>query len=166
MEAVLDTVSLQHMLRNTKLNKVKSEFQIKTCLDSFLKTKMLVLAFDDQKGLVSEWGKTCGFETISVIITKWEEIDAIIFFDKLPKINVSIRKKLRHMGFIDTIDKLILRISLATNDKIVISDDNHFWDPSSTSGKGNQNAPVTKLCKEELEIKITLLIPLMRTLTE
>jgi hypothetical protein len=116
---------------------------------------------DRAGGLQGEWIKTCGEELVAVVITKWDELEGISFADTPAKIHHHIVKKLKVLGFNDTVDKLILRLAVETQDHTIVSDDNDFWDPKSTKKRGKPNAAVARLCREQLGIKITLLAPLL-----
>jgi hypothetical protein len=124
----------------------------------------LLLVLDRAGGLESEWVETCGKETVGVILSKWEELKGVTFLPAPHSLHHHITKRLRLLGFSDTIDKLILRLAAVTADHIVVSDDNDFWDPKLTTERGNANAPVTRLCREQLGITIMLLRPLLGSL--
>lgn len=162
MEIVLDSVSLQHLLRNLEPREGSGGYE--TALDRPMRNGGLILVLDNVGGLEGEWVKTCGKEIVGVVLSKWEELKGVSFIPAPPAIHPHITKQLRILGFTDTIDKLILRLATTTADHVVVSDDNDFWDPKSTTERGNRNAPVTKLCREQLGITITLLRPLLREL--
>jgi hypothetical protein len=159
MEVVLDTVSLQHLLRAPKLKSVKYSHisRVQTPLDIPMQKGRLHLAVDANGALINEWELTCGAELIQVIVTRWDEFRVFTVINHVPKINRTISKKLRMLGFQDSIDKLVLRLGLVAKDHVVISEDSDFWDPSSPSSRGNSNAPVALLCKDQLGITIMLL---------
>lgn len=163
MEIILDTASLQHLLRNPQERPGRDSYE--TALDTPMRKQKLILVLDRVGGLQGEWIETCGEEIIAVLINKWEELRAISFVDTPPKIHHHLTKKLKHLGFNDTIDKLILRLAAKTKDKTVVSDDNDFWDPKSLKERGNRNALVARVCREELGITITLLAPLLRKIS-
>ncbi|MFC1541586.1 hypothetical protein ACFL50_03950 [Candidatus Latescibacterota bacterium] len=157
MEIVLDTVSVFHLLSQSKKSKERGSNKIETILDNFLEKFNLVIVFDFGHGLSDEWGQTCGREIVKVLLIHWESFNAIKMVEPVAKINPTISKELRQLGFYDTIDKLVLRIALATSDKIVVSEDSHFWDPRNPKIRGDKRCPVTKLCLDKLEITILLL---------
>jgi hypothetical protein len=166
MQVVIDTVSIQHLLRCLKPSKIKKHMHsrqlVETSLDGPLKKRFITLAVDLYGGLVDEWARTCGHEPIRVLIMKWESYGAILSVEPEKKIGPKISRKLRQFGFNDTIDRLILRIAMVTEERIVVSDDSDFWDPREPRNKGIHNAPVAKLCREELGIIIFLLDGLMK----
>ena len=136
MQVVIDTVSIQHLLRGIKPSARRGRKTPPTALDKPIKQHKLALYIDTDGGLVDEWEQTCGTDTIQVLITYWASFGAVK--SVIPKpIERSYSRKLSQLGFVDTIDRLILRIALATTDRRVISDDPDFWDPADKSRKGN-----------------------------
>jgi hypothetical protein len=164
VEAVLDTVSLKHLLRVPRQGRSRRgrSPRLETALDTPMQKQKLCLALDKSGGLISEWKQTCGADVVEVVFTRWVELNAIVLVDDLPKIGLAINKKLRQLGFTDTIDKIVLRLGLIAKDHIVVSDDNDFWNPKSTMERGNRNAPVARLCREGLGVTVTLLRPLLQ----
>ena len=160
MEAVLDTVSLHHLLRTPRTS-IRGRARLETALDEPMRKGRLRLALDDAGGLQSEWEETCGAEAVRVALTRWIELKAIIPGGSLPKIPHAVGRKLRQLGFKDTIDKIVLRLGLVVTDRIVVSDDSDFWEPGSPGLRGNRNARVARLCREELGVVVTLLRPLL-----
>ena len=97
-------------------------------------------------------------------MSRWEELRGIVLVDRPPTLTSSTSRKLRNLGFDGPIDRLVLRLGLASKDHTVVSDDNDFWDPKSKTQRGNANAPVARFAKQELGITITLLAPLLAKL--
>lgn len=135
-----------------------------------MKLGRIKLAVDSQRGLISQWQELCGIEVIKVLITRWEELGGIFFIEKplRPKPNISKRLRILCFGLKSPIDTLILRLALTTSDRIIVSEDSDFWDPTKPKNDprvlGNHNAPVARLCREELDITIMLLRMLMTRL--
>lgn len=163
LEVVLDTVSLLHILRAPKVkgSKRAQVSRLETVLDGPMKKSKLILRLDTPAGLLSEWKQTCGTDAVEVVFTRWTELKAIRLVEVLPKLNPSVAKRLRLLGFRDTTDKIVLRLSLDATDHVVISDDNDFWNPADPADRGKKNAPVARLCREELGVRITLLKPII-----
>ena len=161
MEAVLDSVSLQHILRSLTTSRIRHKNNhyenIETALDRPLRERKLTLAVDKDGALIDEWSRTCGVDNIQVLIAHWESFAGLLPIDPVSKISLSISRQLRQLGFIDGIDRLILRISLKTEDRIVVSEDSDFWDPAHPRKRGDPNACVAKLCSESLSITVLLL---------
>jgi hypothetical protein len=156
LEAVIDTVTMQHITRS--IIKVDSK-TFGTVFDKHIQRKSLFIGLDDQNGLLNEWERTCGKEIIGVIYTYWESLQGFKPV-KVKKLPASINKKLRALGFggdTATIDKLILKIALELNNKIVVSSDSHFWNPTNKRQIGNSDAPVAELCRRELDILVMIL---------
>lgn len=74
------------------------------------------------------------------------------------------RNQLRQFSFTDTIDKLNLRIALATEHKVVVFVDPDLWDPSDSGQKRSNSAAVHKLCRDALDIRELLLSMLLSIL--
>jgi hypothetical protein len=166
VEVVLDTVSLKHLLRNPKQknSRRRSHTYLETAFDAPMRQDKLCLALDSSRGLLSEWEETCGKDVVRVIFTRWSELNAIKLIDALPPIRLHTRKRLRQLGFNGTIDNVVLRLGMVVQDHIVISDDSDFWNPMYPRETGNKNAPVARLCREELGVIISLLSPVLSQL--
>jgi len=165
VEIVLDSVSLNHLLRGSRKVRERFSDSVGTPIDQAINEGCLKLALDSAKGLISEWGTTCGAEIVHVLITKWESQRGLFIIEPLGKLSSAQRKHLSAYGFNDTCDKLILRIAIATEDRIVVSDDSDFWDPNKIANYGNKNAPVARLIREELDITLLNLKALMEQLS-
>jgi hypothetical protein len=131
----------------------------------------ITLAVDSQRGLISQWQETCGIEVIKVLITRWEGLGGIFVIEnplRRPKPAISKRLRILCFGLKSPIDTLILRLALTTADRIIVSEDSDFWDPTKPKNDsrvlGNPNAPVARLCWEELGVTILLLRMLMTRL--
>ena len=163
MHVVMDTVCMLHVLRCPRVSRCRrrSPDAIVTVLHQPLRTGKARLVVDVAGGLIDEWCDTCGREVIQVLVTKWEGFGAVdpVVPGKVPS---HIAKNLRGLGFQDTIDKLILRIALATGDRTVVSDDSDFWDPAQPSKRGQTDAPVARLCRDKLQITVMLLKTFLR----
>ncbi len=173
MQVVIDSVSMKALTRQPKLSSRSkpSKSTYGTSLDRSMSRGRLVVVLDSPGGILSEWLRTCDPEFIKVLVTRWEELRGIIFMKNPPSLNHAVSRRLRGLGFgNDTIDKLILRLAVITKDKVVVSDDSDFWDPTRPQNdsrvKGNPNAPVARLCKKELGVTILLLKMLMDGLNE
>jgi len=162
MEVVVDTVSMQHLVCSLKLSKISKEKEYyETSLERPLKDGKCTLAVDEDGSLIDEWGQTCGRDHIQVLITHWESFAALVFINPVSKIPRPISRRL---SFMNSIDRLVLRIGMATSDRIVVSDDPHFWDPACPGKRGDPNACIAKLCYEHLSITVLLLGTLLEAL--
>jgi hypothetical protein len=157
MEIILDTVSLQHLLRpaSRRPGARQARLRLETSLDPILRTGALVLVMDSDGGLLGEWLTTCGREYVQVLITRWSTYISLV--ERPPNLSRNLSRKLRQLGFSDTIDKLILRLAVQTNDHYIVSDDSDFWDPLHVSAKGKVNAPVAKYIRDEFGVTVMLL---------
>lgn len=163
MEVVFDSVTLNHLLRPPKASsKAKRPTPAReNPLEVWLRLRKIKLAIDFPRALVDEWEKTCGPD-IKVLVAHWgDDLEGIIFVRNLLNPPQPTARRLRRLGFgDDTIDKLVLRIAIGTKDRTIVSDDSDFWDPRRPHDnrvKGNPNAPVARLCKDELNVTILLL---------
>jgi hypothetical protein len=158
MDVVLDSVAIHHLLRKPKHSRKKAKLSYSTTLDVYLKNNQLTLFLDKDECILSEWERTCGRELISVVVAVWNEWNSIQTI--VPKsLGRSATRHLRRCSFVNTVDKLILRVSYATVDKWVVSEDPDFWDPRDTSKRGKKAAPVAKMCAEVLGITVERLRP-------
>jgi len=163
LDAAIDSVTINHLIRNLKMTKKKSVKQIETNLDKHIDAKRLIIGMDKAYSLADEWKKTCGEEVIQMLLINWKDRKGIKIIQPRP-ISSNVSKKLRIYGFQDTIDKLLIRIALALTDKIVVTNDGDFWDPHDHSCIGDADAPVAKLCYERLDVLIILPDQLMKRL--
>jgi hypothetical protein len=139
-----------------------------TPLDRPIELRKLRLALDSSKGLLSEWEGTCGSATIKAFVTYCEQYDGIHLIQNPVSPGAAASKQLKLLGFgADTVDKLIVRIALATQDRFIVSNDSDFWDPTRRTDRhmrGNPNAPVARFCKQTLGVTIMLLGALLQKL--
>lgn len=166
MEVVIDSVTINHLSRPPKASSKarRPPPTRESLLDRWIRLQKIHLAIDSPRALVDEWHKTCGPD-IKVLVAHWGENNGIVFINELRNPPPPTFKRLRSLGFgKDSGDKLILRIALGTKDRTIVSDDSDFWDPKKSDDrrmKGNPNAPVARLCKNELNVTILLLKMLM-----
>jgi len=161
VQVVIDSVTLKHVVRQPRVTSKskRSSPTHENPLHEPIRLRKIKLALDAARGLISEWEKTCGPD-IKVLVAYWGEHDGILLIQNPPSPGAVISKRLKILGFgNDTIDKLVLRIALGTVDRIIVSDDSDFWDPKRPNDRkliGNPNAPVSRLCREELKVTILL----------
>ena len=163
MMAVLDTVALQHLLRKPKKDRRRSgpKSRIRTALDPVLEDRRLRLGMDATNALLNEWQTTCG-EDVNVVVTTWGEWGALVYFQDPPKLGHCTTRKLRQLRFRDSVDKLIIRLSLGLTTKYIVTEDPDFWDPTDNDSKGCPSAPVASHCRQEHGIRIWLLGEFLR----
>lgn len=157
MQVVLDTLCLSHLLRRPVQSRSQRSVA-RTSLDKPIQTGRLFIVIDNTRGLIDEWSRTCGVESVRVLVNAWERG---IIPVKPAKIPPAVTKQLNQLGFKKTIDKLIIRVAIAKGKKIVTNDCD-FWRPGDTSSVGQKNAPVALLCKRDLGLDIMRLQTLMR----
>ena len=162
MEVVIDSVNLNHLSRPPKASSKarRPTPTSESLLDRWIRLRKITLAIDSQRALIDEWQKTCGPD-IKVLVAHWGDNKGIVFVGNLRNPPQQTARRLRSLGFgNDTGDKLVLRIAMGTKDRTIVSDDSDFWDPRRPHDsrlKGKANAPVARLCKDELNVTILLL---------
>lgn len=153
LRGTIDSVSMQHLCR-PPIIKVQTKKGGKDELGLEVITKAVtgkkfVVFIDDKFGLSDEWKKTCGFENIEPILTRWIESAGVTLCDAVAiKVPRQLSKKLKDAKFVDTGDKLIVRIGLAAiaghnaATFVIATNDSDFWDPLDKDKAGNGTAPV------------------------
>jgi hypothetical protein len=166
IEAVIDSVTMNVAVRPPKPSRksARSQKEVINPLEKPIKLRKLTLALDASKGLVSEWERTCG-PAIKAFVVYCEQYGGIHLIQNPVSPGSAATKQLKFLGFgANTIDKLILKIALATEDRIIVSGESDFWDPKKPNDHdipGQPNAPVARFCRERLEVTILLLRMLM-----
>ncbi len=158
MEATLDTVVVCSLLRRPRRGRAAAARG--TSLDCFVQARRLLIGVDPGLSIVSEWKQTAGEEPVQAMLTKWDEYGGFFRVQKLGRIPPHVAKQLRILGFVDAIDKLLIRTALALADKIVVSTESDFWHPSRPNDKalrGNSNAPVARCCRQRLDVTVLTL---------
>ena len=164
IEAILDTVVMQHLLRKPhpkgkkkKKNKKKSKaFSLDEC-DKFFEKKTLRLIADSDRGLISEWEKTCGVDNVRQLLVRWTDANGIHLVRVRSAIPNAVAQLLTKLGFNDTVDKLIVRTALGHGLRTrIVSIDSDFWNPANRNDVGNVNAPVARLLKDRLGLTVVV----------
>lgn len=154
---VLDSDSLNHLLRHPAKFRLGKELRYGTSLDIHIAESRVKLAIDGSRALVDEWQRTNEPEAVKVALTKWEGRGGIHPIDRLGKWDTAQSRFLKNAGFTDTGDKLVLRIALGAPNRTIVSDDSDFWDPQNKKNFGNKNAPVRKFLREQLQVTVFVL---------
>jgi hypothetical protein len=163
LEAVIDSVTMNVAVRphkpSLKSKRVKKDAG--NPLEKPISRRRLKLALDANNGLQSEWIRSCGPSAIKALVVHCEQYDGIRLIKSPLSPGPAASKKLRLLGFgNDATDKLILKIALATDDRIIVSGESDFWDPKKPNDRtipGQPNAPVARFCREQLGVTILLL---------
>jgi hypothetical protein len=161
IDVVLDTVAVHHVLRQPRR---KSGVHRETVLDNHFKSGALRVVLDLSRGLLSEWERTCGREAVGVVLARWEELRGVILVRDVGRIPAAVGRRLLQCGFKGGVDRLVLRISLATVDRVIVSNDSDFWDPKSTASLGDDKAPVVSILRDQLNVTVLLLSALVAQL--
>jgi hypothetical protein len=109
---------------------------------------------------MSEWERTCG-PAVKAFVIYCEQYGGIRLIENVGSPGSAASRQLRRLGFgDDAIDKLIVKIALATEDRIIVSGESDFWDPKKPNNRqipGQANAPVARFFREQLEITVLTL---------
>ena len=138
-----------------------------TLLERCVVSAGLTIAVDPDEGIIHEWERTVGRDIVRRFVIKWYEDGVLFSVAALGKVPSPVSKALRILHFDDTIDKLLVRVALATQDRTVVSEDSDFWDPAITSRPGrigDASAPVAALLRAELGITVLSVPDLMTAL--
>ncbi len=165
MEVAIDTVVISHLLRSPR--RAQGRQRAETSLDEHLRNGGLQIGIDRQRAIIHEWERTCGEEYVRNLAIMWESFGAFVIADPLGTIPPAVSRRLRQRGFRDTIDKLLLKIAIAINDRVVVSEDGDFWDPQQHPPRGcigDRNACVAQLLREECDVLVLTLRQLLAAL--
>jgi len=151
MQAVIDTVVMHHncraMLQTTE----------PTVLQRCVVQAALSIAVDPDQAIIHEWERTAGKEVVQTLVIEWFERGALFTVPSLGRIPPHTMRRLRLIGFDDTVDKLVLRVAMSTLDRIVVSDDSDFWDPADPTHPGqigDSRAPVAAILRSECNVQV------------
>ena len=114
MDVLIDTVSMVHLLRHLRRERVPIIEKIKTCIDDPMIQGRLIVVLDSDGGLQSEWETTLGVDLIRQLIIHWAEMKGVRKIKALANISNVIMNRLRSFGFRGTVDKLIVRLAYQT----------------------------------------------------
>lgn len=169
MEVVLDTVVLSHLLRSPRVTVTRADETKRidglSTITRAMQKRVLRFVLDQQGGLQTEWEQTCGEEAVKQLINHWDQYSGVKLVTPMQSIRPShASRRLRQLGFDGTIDKLIIRIALALHERIIVSIDPDFWDPSEQRRVGDPAGSVVSLLRNELTITVIILIAFIRML--
>ena len=142
MQAVIDTVVMNHNCRGMW------QSDAPTLLQRCVSTANLSIAVDPDHAIIHEWERTAGREAVQLLVVEWFESGALFTVLSLGRIPTQVNRQLRAAGFDGTIDKLMLRVAMVTADRILVSDDSDFWDPTDPTHPGrvgDYTAPVASI---------------------
>lgn len=123
--------------------------------------KRVRIVVDAPGGIQGEWEKTANREVVQQLIIHWHQFQGWRLVPSIRGLPRKATTALRRMGFKDTIDKLVIRTAYSTLDKRVATNDPDFWDPKDRDSFGKKNAPVAKLCREQLATRVSTLAELV-----
>ena len=126
-----------------------------TSLDRFIQEGVLIVGVDTDRALIDEWMRTCSEEAIKALIIRWADYGGLRFVIK-SNIHYHDKRKLRQLGFCDSIDMIVLQVAIALRDRIIVSSDCDFWNPKNTRSRGNPNTPVATFCRKTWRIELLL----------
>lgn len=126
-------------------------------LTAAIERRRLLVCVDADRGIVSEWEQTAKREVVRQLIIHWQQykgFQAVALTRTLPQ---TVTRAMPRLGFKDTVDKLVVRTAYNTDDKNIVTNDPDFWDPRDRDKLGRADAPVAKLCREQLGVTISTL---------
>jgi hypothetical protein len=126
-------------------------------LTAAVERRKLMVCVDADRGIVSEWEKTAKREVVQQLIIHWQQykgFQAVPLTQTLPQ--AVTRAHPRH-GYKDTVHKIVDRTAHNSQDKRIVTNDPDFWDPNDRDSLGDPDAPVARLCREQLGITISTL---------
>ena len=157
MKVVLDTVSLNQLLLD------HSRAALTSLVEPSLKSGALAFVVDRDQALIHEWCRTCGWELVQVLVARWEPMGGFIVPEDVPALERTVARRLRRLGFTGTIDKLVLRLAVATPESRIVSEDGDFWDPDSAR-RGDPAGRIATLLRDQLNVVVMLLAGLLHEL--
>lgn len=167
MEVALDSTAVVSLLRTPRRERRAGKYA--TALDTYVERGSLHVGVDPNHAIIDEWKRTAGNEYVEQVVIKWNDLGGIVTVPKLGCLDSHVGRKLRALGFNGTIDKLLVKVALVLNGKVVVSDDSDFWDPSYPECKqsvGDCNARVATLLRERLHVGVYTLHMLMTALSK
>lgn len=158
MDAVIDTVAMNHLLRpkHGSKRKILSRTVVPiSALEGPLRNRQLFVWLDRDRAIVDEWMRTCNPEHVRSTLIYWEGLGALK--TRLPWTSIKPRaeaRRLHQLGFRDTIDKLLVRLALAIGGATIVSNDPDFWNPADAHSVGSANGPVAVILRNALGINL------------
>ena len=163
--AILDSMIINSLLRSPRPRK-RSARKCSTHLDEYVMNRSLRFAMDSLGSLEPEWVACAGLEFVRQLIVFWQGFDGIKEVRDLGRIPHGISRRLRVMGLVGTVDRLLVKIALGVNgDKRLVSNDSDFWDPAASNPRsclGDRNACVAKCLRERLGVEVRTLPQLLQ----
>jgi len=123
---------------------------------SMARAGAIVVIVDEAQALTAEWIKTGG-DGARALLGLWLSLGVVRFRQPARTIPVALRKRLGAKMLKDTVDKLMLRIAMASPISTIVSHDSDFWDPHDRRACGLAGAPVRSAILELLGVAVLLL---------
>jgi hypothetical protein len=163
MRVVIDTVIISRITRKPRRTGHKTS---ETVLDAPIRARKLIIVVDNSLALIDEWRKTAGDEAVRRIVETW---DTRTFHVVRPaSLGSRVSRRLSQLKFIDTVDRLIVRIALGLDDdpRNICSGDSDFWNPSVKRSVGDRRAVVATLLRDQHHIEVHSLPQLLELLLQ
>lgn len=135
-------------------------------LTAAVERRKILVCVDADRGIVSEWEKTAKREVVQQLIIHWQQYKGFQVVALTRTLPQAVTRALPRLGFKDTVDKLVVRTAHNTDDKRIVTNDPDFWDPHDRDSLGDPNAPVARLCSEQLGVTISTLKATVDELTD
>ncbi|MFC1483516.1 hypothetical protein ACFL6Q_00530 [Candidatus Neomarinimicrobiota bacterium] len=166
--ATLDSVTINSLERGLPSQPNSANHYI-TGLDLHIKNGAIVISMDPDLNLIEIWkNEAASTEFVNSLVNTWNDLKGFNIVPTIQTIPFNHMNALRNLGFNDTTDKFLLRLSYSGPLlRLVVSKDSDFWHPTATNKRaylGDANAPVAKYVEEYLDIHVSLLPDLIKAL--
>ncbi len=122
------------------------------------------IMLDESGGIVGEWGSLCGHDNVKQLIIYWASKKGVGFVKNIEALPPILRRKLREFGCRGGIDYLVIKVSLKTVDRTIISRDPDFWNPKNKRMIGDPKAVVADYLLKYFNIEVMVLEKLLAEL--
>jgi hypothetical protein len=112
---------------------------------------------DKGHAICDEWKRSAGTDFVEALMIHWYDLGGLHTLPREAKMRRELKVRLDEFGFHDTIDRVIVQTAILTTDRMIVSDDSDFWDPTNKNEKNNPSAPVARLLREEEGITLATL---------
>lgn len=150
MDIVIDSVSVNHLTKGRADGHSDD-------LTALVEGRLVRVVLDRLRSIEDEWKKTAGEEPVRELATRWSELGGLVVLRRDGRLDRELTKLLDKLAFTDTCDRLIVKTATVTTDRQIVSEDSDFWDPLDKNKKGEPQAPVAALLREQHSIEVETL---------
>ena len=115
MQTVLYSVTVARVLRCVEWTGGRPA----TCLDKYVRVRVVQFMIDPDCGIVDEWKRTAGDERVKMLVIHWTDLGGVRSVEALGTIPTDVGWRLRIMGFTDGPDRLVLKTAIGSPDRVV-----------------------------------------------